>query len=663
MSFSSLARVCRMSATNEKTHSSVATFMPLSSRSSLSTCADSPTSAPEQKFVGQLEELLGDESMLPEELGLLYSYRHSISCEDKLKAIGTDANLKMFLENQKGFVFYDNQVQLIQTNQKVRSSTAGDDDDFDDFVSATSDDLIVDHSCTDDLSAADAVTCVYSVLMLLNLRTACSSSNDDTSTVRYSTCCRSEFPAPVAKARWSTKDVSSPASAADSWRQPAPTPLPASAEGSWTVQQRRRETADTPDEDATVLRSARSILNKLTVEKFDSLFEQLVTCGIEHPRHISMLMREVFEKATTQHHFIPMYADLCGKLEKDPRIASIVEGADQLHNFRRILLNQCQYVFEQLLEPPAVDSSMDDEVVLCRKQRALGNMKLIGQLLVNGMLSSDMFVECCDVLLEKHQNCPEALESMVALLMVAGPKFDYQGWQYYQRLEKVLLRMRCLTKDKLVPPRIRFLLRDVLDARAAGWPNSRSVDRTPAKLEDVRNAPAAVPKQTEAQDLNSLREQKAPVKETAAKPKAEALQKETFNVVAFRRTIASVFTDLASDKSIPAAVQRVRLEQVPASKQAEQFMDMITRTVEERRGAVRRCELAFIAGLAAAEVSAFDRKECLAGIEIFFKDVYPELCNEVHRLPAIMKSEFMPTVANVFPLGELNKVVPAGMRK
>ncbi len=35
----------------------------------------------------------------------------------------------------------------------------------------------------------------------------------------------------------------------------------------------------------------------LVEEKFASLFEQLATCGIKQPHHISILMREVFEKA------------------------------------------------------------------------------------------------------------------------------------------------------------------------------------------------------------------------------------------------------------------------------------------------------------------------------------------------------------------------------
>merc|ERR1719399_2407411 len=70
-------------------------------------------------------------------------------------------------------------------------------------------------------------------------------------------------------------------------------------------------------------------------------------------------------------------------------------------------------------------------------------------------------------------------------MMVAAPEFDKKSWRYYHRLEKILLDMKLLTKDKKVPPRLRFLIRDVLDARDAGWPHTKM---GPSKLEEVRNA-------------------------------------------------------------------------------------------------------------------------------------------------------------------------------
>jgi len=565
-------------------------------------------------------------------------------------------------------------------------------DDFDDFLSSTSNDdemsSSIDVIISPRLLTAAAATCMYSVSILLHLRTAVLGSDDaDPPPVRYGTQLKSELPAPTTASKPTGKEqtsLDSPADVAVSWRadgRDLQKPSLAVSMARLSVPQFRGEA--TADEDEYVVRASRSILNKLTVEKFESLFEQLANCGIKHPHHISILMREIFEKATMQHPFIPMYAELCVQLEKDPRIAAVVEETDKLCSFRRLLLNECQNVFEQVLELRGSEAEKDPEIAICQKQRALGNIKLIGQLLVHGMLSSNLFVECCEALLKNHSRCPEALDSLVPLMMVAGPKFDNRSWQYYSRLGKVLSDMQVLTKDKSVPPRLRFLMRDVLDAREAGWPQSRHKAKVPTKLEEVRRDAEELPEankvggvtgkiRTDSLDAatgNACTGKKKSVSFsfTDASLKAEVFVPKAsgaaFDVVAFRRTLATIFSDLATDKNIPAAVQKVRLANVPVDLQAEQFVDILTRIVEERRGAVRRCELAFIAGLGAAESSAFDRKECLAGIGLFFHDVYDGLCHEVHRLPAIMKSEFMPTVLTVFPAADLNKVVPVAMRK
>lgn len=410
--------------------------------------------------------------------------------------------------------------------------------------------------------------------------------------------------------------------------------------GSW-VAQRRSDSGISLDDNEKVGRSARSILNKITAETFDSLFNQLVTCGIEKPQHISTLMSEVFDTATKQHHFIPMYADLCVRLEKDPCVAAVVEAAGQQHNFRRLLLNQCQAVFEQLLEPCAADQASDEEVCLRRKQEALGNIKLIGHLLVRGMLSSKLLVDCAEELIGKRATCPEALESLAALMTVAAPTFDTTEWQLHDKLDACFVSMRKLTKDKTMVPRNKFLLRDVLDVREAGWPTST---RNPAAIHSDHTG---IDKFIECKDI-------APNKDGATGP--------PFDLKIFRRNLAAILNDLTSDRNVAAAVRRVRLAQVPLDCQAQQFTDIITRVVEEKRGPPRRCAMAFAAGLAAAEHSAFDRDECLKGMMSFFQDVYPDLCDEVPRLPAIVRSELTPTFCSVFPRAEINTCLPPGVR-
>jgi hypothetical protein len=600
---------------------------------------------------------------------------------------------------------------VFQVSQQLTAADSGDDvaptfADLSDFTS----DSEVGEDCEVVSPVGSALTCVYSIAMLLRMRAAVCHEADDPTAVRYSSQYFSELPAPASAPKQSKAHAATgpceqswwraaPAEQEGSWRPPLPEPSAVS----WVSQRNRN-----PEEDERVTRSFRSILNKLTVEKFESLFEQLATCGITQPHHVSILMHEVFEKATSQHHLIPMYADLCVKLEKDARIASVVQAAGELHDFRRLLLNECQSVFEQCFESSDCDSkdcSVGEETAFRRKQQVLGNMKLIGQLLVHGMLSSDLFVGCCEELLRERTENPEALEALVALMMVAGPQFDKDTWQHYRRLQNILSDMSLLTKDKRSPPRLRFLIRDVLDAREAGWPWSRNRNGSktagigPSKLQDVaadaaqkaspekkaqwtpeitglkqdRQAATGMLQQTLATNAPwKSKKQSSPQAEpsntagatqTAKSVTVATSHQEVFQAIEFRRALNTIFNDLASDKNIPGAVQRIRLQNVPIDQQADQFVDILSRVVEERCGAVRRLQLAFVAGLAAAQSSAFERTECLAGVDLFFRNVYGGACNEVHRLPAIMKSEFMPTMLEVFPAADLNKAVPASMRK
>merc|ERR1719443_1621695 len=113
--------------------------------------------------------------------------------------------------------------------------------------------------------------------------------------------------------------------------------------GSFVAQMRARrkmtqELRDGPS-DEDVVRSIKGILNKLTLEKFAPLYGQLVSCGMSTIFHVEQLIREVFDKATTQHQFIDMYADLCEQLHEFFTDNPI--GNDR-NAFKKILLHECQ---------------------------------------------------------------------------------------------------------------------------------------------------------------------------------------------------------------------------------------------------------------------------------------------------------------------------------
>jgi len=349
-----------------------------------------------------------------------------------------------------------------------------------------------------DLGATDGI--VYPIRVLLQLRASVSTRAALAPSVVYGTRridalqCDHHSASSTAEI---TKEI--PASVSSSKKKR--NSLPCSSSTSWSAKQRASSTISLND-DVSIEKASRSILNKLTIEKFDSLYEQLATCGVSTPEHIKILMREVFEKATVQHHFIAMYADLCVRLEADPRLAPAMGAVGEPTSFRHLLLHQCQVAFEQLLEPRAEDVNESDltpeakdEQELLRKRRALGNVKFVGQLMVRGMLSSRLLVACSDALLRGQTTCPEALESLAALLTVAGKKFDRRSdWQYSDRLDAIFIRLRELTKDKTVSARVRFLLRDLLELRDAGWPeqglSAAIAKEGPMRLEEVKERAA-----------------------------------------------------------------------------------------------------------------------------------------------------------------------------
>jgi hypothetical protein len=256
------------------------------------------------------------------------------------------------------------------------------------------------------------------------------------------------------------------------WRNVTPVKKLEVSEGSWAATQRaRRSTVSTAEvlDDHEVVRAMKSILNKLTLEKFDYLYDQLINCGIRNALHLELLIQEIFEKATTQHHFIDMYADLCARLNENGVIS------DPSVKFKKILLSCCQASFEKHLTPPCEIAGMEGEdrtiAENLYKTRMLGNIRFVGALLVRKMLASKVMLSICEELLQDPT--PEALETLTAFLTVVGPTFDMAEWAYSTTLNAVFTQVDMLSKKAAVSSRVRCLLKDVTDLRKAAWHDTR----------------------------------------------------------------------------------------------------------------------------------------------------------------------------------------------
>jgi len=136
-----------------------------------------------------------------------------------------------------------------------------------------------------------------------------------------------------------------------------------------------------------------------------------------------------------------------------------------------------------------------------------------------------------------------------------------------------------------------------------------------------------------------------------------------FETKVFRKELVATLRELSAVRNVARAVRRVRAQRVPEANQAAEFADLLTRAAEEPRGAIRRLWWAFAAGLGAGvdapDGSAFTPEACKAGMQAFFQDTFPDLCEEIHRLPVAAKSELVPTLRTVFPEQVMVAVLPA----
>jgi len=135
-----------------------------------------------------------------------------------------------------------------------------------------------------------------------------------------------------------------------------------------------------------------------------------------------------------------------------------------------------------------------------------------------------------------------------------------------------------------------------------------------------------------------------------------------YNPKVFHRELVAIFRELSQNTNVAAAVRRVRAQMVPTVQQAAETTDILTRAAEECRGTHRRLFFAFAAGLAKGESSAFHKSEVMLGVQVFFRDVFEDLCQEVPRLPNIVEAELIPTLRAVFPSEVINSSLPARFR-
>jgi len=240
---------------------------------------------------------------------------------------------------------------------------------------------------------------------------------------------------------------------------------------SWSDSLQRRRRAGESDElsPAEITRKARALLNKLTHDRFESLCSQILALPLSTPEQLAALAAEIFEKATTQDGFRSLYTELCLRLDAHFAEQSSVIGGK---TFRKVLVNECQATFDRNLQPAdaalfenlTAEESFELEMKL--KTRRLGNMRFIGELIVQRLLAQKLMTP---IMLELLHGDEVALESLIAFLTIVAPCFDQKASLHHAHLQDVFTTLRRKKNDKQLSSRLHCHLSDLFDSRARGW--------------------------------------------------------------------------------------------------------------------------------------------------------------------------------------------------
>ncbi|RZC29199.1 Eukaryotic translation initiation factor 4G isoform E [Glycine soja] len=245
------------------------------------------------------------------------------------------------------------------------------------------------------------------------------------------------------------------------------------------------------DEEQAKQRQLKGILNKLTPQNFEKLFDQVRAVNIDNVVTLNGVISQIFEKALMEPTFCEMYANFCFHLAA--ALPDLSQDNEKI-TFKRLLLNKCQEEFERGEREQEEANKVDEgEVKLSNgereekrtkaRRRMLGNIRLIGELYKKKMLTERIMHECIKKLLGQYQDPDEEdIEALCKLMSTIGEMIDHPKAK--EHMDAYFEMMRSLSNNMNLSSRVRFMLKDVIDLRKNKWQQRRKVEG-PKKIEEV----------------------------------------------------------------------------------------------------------------------------------------------------------------------------------
>ncbi|EDV28530.1 uncharacterized protein TRIADDRAFT_63472 [Trichoplax adhaerens] len=290
-------------------------------------------------------------------------------------------------------------------------------------------------------------------------------------------------------------------------------PFPISNHG-WVPPSTRGRRVEQPVLDVNLIRRRiQGILNKLTPDNFDRLANQLVHVGIKNKEILSIVIKLIYDKATSETKYCSLYARLCGRLSED---APKFDEKSDSNSFRKLLLHICENEFHSRTKASSAFDSMagdltaeEEEARTLAKRRVLGNIKFIGELGKLKILDNKILYDCIKMLVVKGKpdlvELSEQLECLCELMKTCGRQIDTDKASDW--MDDCFKYMEKKMKNKKLPPRTRFMLQNIIEVRQNKWvPRKCMTENGPKSISEIRQEAGMRPSRILQKGLHDGRE-------------------------------------------------------------------------------------------------------------------------------------------------------------
>lgn len=239
-----------------------------------------------------------------------------------------------------------------------------------------------------------------------------------------------------------------------------------------------------------ITRKVNALLNKLTLEKFDSISAQIFDYARQSEkeddgRSLRTVMKLTFEKACDEPNFVTMWARLCRSMydamtDKIRDVGILNEKGEPVSGvllFRKYLFNRCQSEFEKgwkanMPGGEEAENLMSEEYYAAAKakRQGLGLIQFIGELFKADMLSERIMYNCVVRLCNDPLNAgDEEAESLCKLLTTIGKVLDRKP-KTSKWLDVIIGRMKTeMVNSPKLSSRVKFMIQDLVDLRKDKW--------------------------------------------------------------------------------------------------------------------------------------------------------------------------------------------------